>query len=84
MHNDLEIEDQTPWQVSRHHLAFVLEHGRVGVVDRGSTLGSNVDGKLLGGRKGEAGPIFIEGETHLTLGKEKSPFRFQVIVQPGD
>lgn len=81
VHNDLEIEDETPWQVSRHHLAFVLDNGRVGLVDRGSTLGSDVDGRRLGGRKGEPGPIFVEGETRLTLGQEKSPFRFQVIVQ---
>jgi hypothetical protein len=84
VHNDLEIEDKAPWQVSRHHLAFVLKDGRVGLIDRGSTLGSEVDGKQLGGSKGEAGPIFVEGEAQLTLGQAKSPFRFQVIVQPSD
>ena len=81
VHNDLEIEDQMPWQISRHHVAFVLEHGRVAIVDRGSTLGSALDGARLGGRKGEPGPIFLEGESQLTLGQDKSPFRFQVIVQ---
>jgi CRP-like cAMP-binding protein len=83
VHNDLEIEDKLPWQVSRHHLAFVLDHGRVAVVDRGSTLGSSVDDRRLGGSKGEPGPIFLSGETRLTLGKSSSPFRFQVIVQDG-
>ncbi len=81
--NDLEIEDKMPWQVSRHHLAFVLDHGRVAVVDRGSTLGASVDGRRLGGAKGEPGPIVLTGETRITLGKEKSPFRFQVIVLEG-
>jgi CRP-like cAMP-binding protein len=81
VHNDLEIEDKTPWQVSRHHLAFVLDHGRVAVVDRGSTLGSGIDDRRLGGPKGEPGPIFLEGESLITLGREKSPYRFQVIVQ---
>ena len=83
VHNDLEIEDKTPWQVSRHHLAFVMEQGRVAVVDRGSTLGASVDGRRLGGPKGEPGPIFLEGESRITLGRENSPFRFQVIVQDG-
>ena len=81
VHNDLEIEDKTPWQVSRHHLAFVLDHGRVAVMDRGSTLGSSIDERRLGGPKGEPGPIFLEGESRVTLGRENSPFRFQVIVQ---
>ena len=83
VHNDLEIEDKMPWQISRHHLAFVLDQGRVAVVDRGSTLGSSVDGTRLGGRKGEPGPIFLEGESQITLGKDKSPFRFQVFVKEG-
>jgi len=81
VHNDLEIEDKLPWQVSRHHLAFVLDHGRVAVVDRGSTLGTSVDDQRLGGPKGEPGPIFLEGESRVTLGRGNSPFRFQVIVQ---
>jgi CRP-like cAMP-binding protein len=81
VHNDLEIEDKMPWQISRHHLAFVLEQGRAAVVDRGSTLGTSVDDRRLGGPKGEPGPIFLEGESLITLGKSDSPFRFQVIVQ---
>lgn len=81
VHNDLEIEDKMPWQISRHHLAFVLEQGRAAVVDRGSTLGTSVDARRLGGPKGEPGPIFLEGESLITLGKSDSPFRFQVIVQ---
>lgn len=81
VHNDLEIEDKTPWQVSRHHLAFVLDHGRVAAMDRGSTLGTSIDEQRLGGPKGEPGPIFLEGESRITLGRSGSPFRFQVIVQ---
>ena len=79
VHNDLELEDELPWQVSRHHLAFILEDGRVGVVDRGSTLGSAVDGQRLGGPSGKPGPAFFSGpEGTLVFGREESPLQFRV------
>jgi CRP-like cAMP-binding protein len=82
VHNDLTIEDDTPWQVSRHHLAFVLLDGRVAVADRGSTLGSSVDGRRLGGERGDPGPLTFSGDRgSLVLGNEKSPFRFDVTIQ---
>jgi CRP-like cAMP-binding protein len=83
VHNDLTIDDEMPWQVSRHHVVLVFENGRIGVMDRGSTLGASVDGERLGGPKGKPGPIFFEGdEGCLVLGTEKSPFRFQVVIEP--
>jgi CRP-like cAMP-binding protein len=82
VHNDLELPDEMPWQISRHHLAFVIEDGRVGVVDRGSTLGSDVDGVRLGGPSGSAGPVFFSGsEGRLVLGSSKSPYEFRVVIQ---
>jgi len=81
VHNDLTLEDRTPWQVSRHHVALVFEGGRVGVVDRGSMLGSQVDGHKLGGPKGAPGPVFFEGsEGTLVLGGDKSPYEFHVRI----
>jgi CRP-like cAMP-binding protein len=83
VHNDLTIEDQLPWQISRHHLAFVVHEGQIGVVDRGSTLGSELDGQRLGGRRGVPGPLLLRGsESTLVLGKAKSPFRFKVSIRP--
>lgn len=82
VHNDLELQDDMPWQISRHHVAFVVENGKVGIVDRGSTLGSCVDGARLGGPGGQAGPFFFEGsEGHLVLGTEGSPYAFRVVIE---
>jgi CRP-like cAMP-binding protein len=82
VHNDLELRDQIPWQISRHHLAFVLEEGRVGVIDRGSTLGSSVDGQRIGGPGGKPGPVFFSGsEGTLVLGKSGSAYEFQVVLE---
>ena len=80
-HNDLNIPDSVPFQVSRHHVALVNQGGHIGVMDRGSTLGAIVDGQRLGGKHGQPGLVFLgtAGGT-LILGTEESPFRFQLIV----
>lgn len=81
-HNDLDIPDSIPFQVSRHHVALVNQNGHIGVMDRGSTLGAIVDGQRLGGKHGHPGLVFLgaAGGT-LILGDEESPFRFQLIVE---
>lgn len=82
VYNDLTLEDETPWQISRHHVAIVAESGRVGVIDRGSTLGCTVDGRRLGGRGGAPGPIFFAGPGGtLRLGSPTSPYEFRVSIQ---
>jgi CRP/FNR family cyclic AMP-dependent transcriptional regulator len=82
VNNDLSIPDSIPMQVSRHHLALVKEDGRIGVSDRGSRMGSRVDGKQLGGDGGHAGTIFFTGtEATLVLGDQTSPFKFRVSIR---
>jgi CRP-like cAMP-binding protein len=81
VYNDLMLPDSVPLQISRHHLAFVAYEGRVGVVDRGSSLGSWVDGQRLGGQSGLSGPVFFTGpEGLLVLGNRDSPFRYRVSL----
>jgi pSer/pThr/pTyr-binding forkhead associated (FHA) protein len=82
IYNDLMLPDSVPLQVSRHHLALIAREGRVGVVDRGSTLGSWVDGQQLGGRSRLSGPLFFAGaEGILVLGNRDSPFRYRVSLR---
>jgi CRP-like cAMP-binding protein len=81
VYNDLMLPDFVPLQISRHHLAFITDEGRVGVVDRGSTLGSWVDGRQIGGPSGVSGPVFFTGpEGLLVLGHRDSPFRYRVSL----
>jgi CRP-like cAMP-binding protein len=81
VYNDLMIPDSVPLQISRHHLAFIAHEGRVGVVDRGSSLGSWVDGQQLGGPSRLSGPVFFTGsEGILVLGNRDSPFRYRVSL----
>ena len=81
--NDLMIPDTAPFQVSRHHLELITHEGRIGALDRGSYLGSIVDGEELGGPDGSMGTLFFEGTKGiLILGTIKSPFRYRVTRQP--
>jgi CRP-like cAMP-binding protein len=81
VHNDLMLEDFVPMQISRHHVSLVKENGRIGVVDRGSTLGAFVDGQHIGGSESNPGPVFFTGRTGtLVLGTIESPFRYEVEI----
>jgi len=81
VHNDLELSDSIPWQISRHHVALVVQDSRVGIVDRGSHLGSKVDNTRIGGEKAP-GPVFPESaESTLLLGTDDSPFQFKLVVE---
>ena len=81
VYNDLMLPDSVPMQISRHHLAFIAHEGRVGVVDRGSSLGSWVDDQKLGGPSAPSGPIFFTGSKgELVLGSRDSPFRYRVSL----
>lgn len=84
-HNDLTIPDTAPLQVSRHHVAFIKHADRIGIVDRGSTLGALVDDQQLGGPQGSPGPIFFsDAVTKLILGNPHSPFQFQIRLKTDD
>jgi FHA domain-containing protein len=81
VYNDLMLPDAGSRQISRHHLTFILHEGRVGVVDRGSALGSWVGVLQIGGPSGRSGPVFFTGaEALVVLGSRESPFRFRVSL----
>jgi len=80
--NDLMItEESSPWQISRHHLKLVFRNGKIGLIDRGSYLGTELDGIRFGGDTGNPGPLFIKNNLGiLVLGQENSPYRYQLIL----
>ena len=83
-HNDLSLADEEPLQISRHHVSLVRSDNRLGIVDRGSSLGGQVDGEQLGGSEGYPGPIYLHGpESLLTLGGPGSTFQFKIQIVPG-
>jgi CRP-like cAMP-binding protein len=82
VHNDLELRDQMPWQISRHHLAIIVDDQRVGIVDRGSRLGSSLDGTRFGGSGDEPGPVYLQGDSgQLVVGSPESPYEFEIRLE---
>ncbi len=82
MSNHLEISDQAPLQISRHHVSIIRNGDKIGVVDRGSQLGASVDNVRIGG-KHNPGPVFFHGrEGVLVLGPDSSPYRYKIHISP--
>ena len=44
-HNDLLIEDNIPYNVSRNHVSLQVKKDEIYVIDRGSTLGTMINGE---------------------------------------
>lgn len=76
--NDLEVPDSKPYNVSRHHFVIVREDGGFVVRDRGSYLGTVVNGQHIGGKR-DRGEVWLRpGDNEVIAGDHRSPFRFRV------
>ena len=83
VNNGLELEDEMPLQISRHHVCIIRENGKIGVYDRGSHLGATVDNVRIGGKESNPGPVFFnDDEGTLVLGSKSSPYQFKVKSVP--
>ncbi len=79
--NDLSLPDVAPYRVSRNHLCIDLTPTAVVVRDRGSYLGTIVNGIHLGGSHKEVEATLSQGANTLALGTDDSPFRFRLVVE---
>jgi pSer/pThr/pTyr-binding forkhead associated (FHA) protein len=79
--NDLYLDDLPPFNVSRNHLSIDRTERGVVLRDRGSALGTLVNGKVVGGHRVRAESKLHEGENLVVLGARHSPFRFRVLVE---
>jgi len=80
--NDLLLVDEQPFRVSRNHFSIEIRADGVYVHDRGSYLGTRVNGTQIGGRHQTGSALLATGENELIVGSNHSPFRFCVLVHP--
>ena len=80
--NDLFIEEKKPYVVSRNHLAITNEGGIIRVVDRGSSFGTIINGKEIGGRSNETRASLDKEENQVIIGPATSKFIFLLKVIP--
>jgi len=78
--DDLTLSDTKPFNVSRNH--FAIERGPDGVQvrDRGSYVGTIVNGVQIGGHHHVATVPLAVGENDVLADSSRSPFRFRVVV----
>lgn len=76
--NDFEIADTLPFQVSRNHCSIEREGDRYFVRDRGSTLGTIVNGIPLGVKSERLTHDLVPGTNELVVGSKHSPYIFQI------
>ena len=79
--NDLTIQDQKPYSISRDHFSFDRQGDRIVVRDRGSYLGLRVNDHHIGGDRKQAAMALEIGENTLVLGESTKAFRFRVVVE---
>ncbi len=79
-HNDFFIRDGEPYRISRNHCAIDREGDRFFVRDRGSTLGTIVNGRSIGLGSDSISAPLKAGENKIRLGGEDSPFLFDLRI----
>ena len=76
--NDFSIPDKQPFQVSRNHCSIEREGDHYFVRDRGSTLGTIVNGVPIGVQHGTLTVDLKKGENILVVGSQRSPYKFRI------
>jgi hypothetical protein len=78
--NDLPLSDMTPFNVSRDHFTIERAPDGVQVRDRGSYVGTIVNGVQIGRHHHVATVPLALGDNEVVAGSPRSPFRFRVVV----
>lgn len=79
--NDLSIEEGIPCQLSRNHCEINLENGQFLLRDRGSKLGSLVNGTRVSVDAGCISCPLEVGENEIIFGNADSPHRYTITVE---
>jgi len=79
---DLEIDDEVPFHLSRAHFMIARSRDRLLVSDLGSTLGTSVNGRLIGLHVGSDSAPLEPGDNRVLVGGMHSAFDFMVTIAP--
>jgi CRP/FNR family cyclic AMP-dependent transcriptional regulator len=79
---DLIIPDKRPFRLSRQHFALYQDREGCGILDLGSTSGTQVNGQYLGLHFSKDFEYLKPGENQIVAGGLDSTFVFTVLVEP--
>jgi len=74
--NDLYLQDLPPFNVSRNHLQIDKVEGKYVIIDRGSRLGTIVNGMRI-----DVQSVLNIGGNEIIIGKQSSPFVFKLEIK---
>lgn len=77
---DLVIRDEEPYRLSRLHFWFARGSDGLRVRDRGSTLGTIVNGTGIGHHFARDNALLDRGENTIVAGGIGSPYAFRVVL----
>jgi CRP/FNR family cyclic AMP-dependent transcriptional regulator len=78
--NDLYILDEIPYNISKNHMSINLYQNQYYILDRGSSIGTIVNGKTIGGKVNNYKITLDKGENTVIIGSSESPYQFQIII----
>ena len=78
--NDLGLPDIEPFNVSREHFAIDRDGDSLMVVDRGSFLGTIVNGEQIGGHRTAGSAPLRSGSNEIIAGVHDSPYGFSAVL----
>jgi len=79
---DLALDDAPPYRLSRAHFSIIVADDGYCVRDLGSMLGTDVNGRFLGGLFDTDDAPLVDGDNVVVAGGLGSPFKFRVAVGP--
>jgi len=80
VNNDLCIDDVVPYNVSKNHMSINYQNNQFYILDRGSSLGTIVIGKQIGGQVSNYKINLNPGENIVIIGSEASPYQFKITI----
>jgi hypothetical protein len=78
--NDLSINDEQPYNVSRNHALIQLNQREVLIRDRGSSRGIYVNEVHIGGKSPHREVVLEKGDSIVVLGGSYSPYQFRIHI----
>ena len=79
--NEYSIEDHAPYQLSRSHCEIDFENGRFVLRDRGSKLGTFVNGEQVCVDSGKISAELKLGENDIVFGTPGSPHHYSIFIE---
>lgn len=80
--NELSLPDEEPYQISRSHCAVVRVGTRYFLIDRGSRLGTTINGAHVGGQESTGCAELREWSNEIALGGPDTPYRYRLTIVP--